>query len=92
MPPSGVWLRHIGPADAMVIAIAIVSKTQLFASNYRFFKLANLLIFVTWKGPSTHIIDATSFVTMWDTTIQKEAISYISSYQTLTADKNLKGY
>ncbi len=25
---------------------------------------------------------------MWDATIQKEAISYISSYQTLTANKN----
>ncbi len=92
MPTSGVWLRHIGPADAMVNAIAVMSKTQLFASNYHFFLLANLLIFVTRKGPSTHVIDATSFVTMWDTTIQKEAISYISSYQTLTADKNSKGY
>ncbi len=25
---------------------------------------------------------------MWDATIQEEAISYIFSYQTLTADKN----
>jgi hypothetical protein len=29
---------------------------------------------------------------MRDTTIQKEAISYISSYQTFTADKNSKSY
>jgi hypothetical protein len=29
---------------------------------------------------------------MWDATIQKEAISYISSYQMLTADKNSKSY
>ncbi len=29
---------------------------------------------------------------MWDTTIQEETISYISSYQTLTADKNSKSY
>ncbi len=68
------------------------NKTQLLASDYCTFLLAKLLIFVTWKGPSTHVIDATSFVTMWDTAIQKEAISYISSYQMLTADKHLKSY
>ncbi len=92
MPPSGMCSRRIGPADAMVIADAIVSKTQLLASNYCTFLLANLSIFVTQKGPSTRVIDATSFVTMRDAMIQKEAISYISSYQTLTADKNLKSY
>jgi hypothetical protein len=52
----------IGPADAMVIAVAVVSK--LLASNYRTFLLANLSIFITRKGPSTHVINATSFVTM----------------------------
>ena len=87
MPPSGVCSRRIGPADATVIAVAVVSKKQLLASNYRTFLLANLSICVTQKGPSTHVIDATSFVTMWDAAIQKKAISYIS-YQTLTADKN----
>ena len=70
------------------------NKTQLLASGYRTFLLAKLSIFVTRKGPSTsiHVIDATSFVTLWDAMIQKEAISYISSYQTLTADKNSKSY
>ncbi len=37
-------------------------KTQLLASVYRTFYLAKLLIFVTRKGPSTHVIDVTSFV------------------------------
>ena len=92
MPPSGVCSRRIGSADAMVIAVAVMSKTQLLAGDYCTFLLANLLVFVTQKGPSTHGIDAASFVTMWDATIQKEAISYISSYQTLTADKNSKSY
>ena len=69
-----------------------MNKTQLLASEYCTFLLAELNIFETWKGPSNQVIDATSFVTMWDTTIQKEAISYISSYQTLTADKNSKRY
>jgi hypothetical protein len=41
-----------------------INKTQLLASNYRTFLLAELSIFVTQKGPSTHVIDATSFVTM----------------------------
>jgi len=59
-----VCLRRIGPADAMVITIAVVlqHKTQLLASVYCTFYLAKLLIFVTRKGPSTHVIDATSFV------------------------------
>jgi hypothetical protein len=86
MPPSGVCLRRIGPADAIVIVVAVVSKHE------QTFLLANLYTFVTQKGPSTHVIDATSFVTMWGTTIQEEAISYISIYQTLTADKNSKSY
>ncbi len=68
------------------------NKTQLLASNYCTFLLAELSICVTRKGPSTHFINATSFVIMRDTTIQKEAISYISSYQTLTADKNSKSH
>jgi hypothetical protein len=59
-----VCSRRIGPADAMVIAVAVVHKTQLLASVYRTFYLAKLLIFVTRKGPSTHVIDATSFVKM----------------------------
>jgi hypothetical protein len=40
------------------------NKTQLLASNYRTFLLANLSNFVTRKGLSTHVIDAASFVTM----------------------------
>jgi hypothetical protein len=43
MPPSGVCSRHIRLADAMVIAIAVVSnmnKLQLLASDYRTFYLA----------------------------------------------------
>ena len=37
-------------------------KTQLLASVYRTFYLAKLSNFITRKGPSTHVIDATSFV------------------------------
>ena len=40
------------------------NKTQLLARNYCTCLLAELNIFVTRKGPSTHVIDATSFVTM----------------------------
>jgi hypothetical protein len=40
------------------------NKTQFLASDYRTFLLAELNIFVTRKGHSTHVIDATSFVTM----------------------------
>ena len=37
-------------------------KTQLLASVYRTFLLAKLSNFVTRMGPSTHVINATSFV------------------------------
>jgi hypothetical protein len=60
-----VCSRRIGPADAMVIAVAVglnTHKTQLLASVYCTFYLAKLLILVTQRGPSTHVIDATSFV------------------------------
>jgi len=42
MPPSGVCLRRIGPADAMVIAVPLCEtqhKTQLLVSVYRTFYL-----------------------------------------------------
>ncbi len=68
------------------------NKTHILASNYCIFLLAELKIFVTQKGPSTRVIDAISFVTMWDATIQEEAVSYISSYQMLTADKKSISY
>jgi hypothetical protein len=80
------------PWSSLSLSCQNTNKTQLLASDYHTFYLAELNIFVTRKGPSTHVIDATSFVTMRDATIQEEAISYISSYQTLTADKNLKSY
>jgi hypothetical protein len=41
-PPSGVCSRRIGPADAIVIAVAVVHKTQLLASVYRTFYLAKV--------------------------------------------------
>jgi hypothetical protein len=39
-------------------------KTQLLASVYRTFLLAKVVTFETRKGPSTHVIDATSFFKM----------------------------
>jgi hypothetical protein len=46
----------------MVIAVAVVHKTQLLASVYRTFYLAKVVTFETQNRPSTHVIDATSFV------------------------------
>ncbi len=44
--------------------------------------------FIPPKGPSTQLIDATSCVKLCDATIGAEELSYILSYQTLSADKN----
>ncbi len=40
------------------------NKTQLLAHDYRTFLLAELSIFVTRKGPSTQVINATNLVIM----------------------------
>ncbi len=44
--------------------------------------------FIPQKGPSTQLVDATSCVKMSDAKIVAEVLSYILSYQTLSADKN----
>ena len=67
MPPSVECLRRIAPAAAMVNEFVETTqntnKTQLLASNYGTFRaLVVCENFVTRKGPSTHVIDATSVV------------------------------
>ncbi len=64
------------------------NKTQLLASNYGTFRaLVVCEIIIPQNGPSTQVINATSFVSMWNTTIGAEELVVISSYQTLSADK-----
>jgi hypothetical protein len=41
-----------------------------------------------WNGPSTQLIEATSYVEMSNATIETKGLSNFSSYQTLTAGKN----
>ncbi len=62
--------------------------------DYHTFLLANLSNLGTQHEPSTQLINATSCAIMWDATIQieEEDLSYFSSYQTLSAGKNLKSY
>jgi hypothetical protein len=67
MPPSGKCLRHIATVAAIVNEFVETTlntnKTQLLASNYGTFRA--LVIsenFIPQNGPSTHLIDATSFV------------------------------
>jgi hypothetical protein len=67
MPPSSKCLRHIAPAAATVNKFVETTqntnKTQLLASNYSTF--GALVIsenFIPQNGPSTQLIDATSFV------------------------------
>ena len=44
------------------------------------------------NGPSTQLIEATSCVERSNATIQAEELSYLSSHQTLIADKNSRRY
>jgi hypothetical protein len=93
MQPSGECLRRIAPAAAMVdkyIENTQNTNKKLFlASNYG--TNQSLVVYenlIPQKGPSTQLIDATSCVKMCDATIGAEELTDISSYQTLSADKN----
>ena len=67
MPPSGKCLRRIALAATMVNEFIETTqntnKTQLLASNYGTFRaLVVCENFIPQNGPSTQLIDATSFV------------------------------
>ena len=67
MPPSGECLCHLALVVAMVDQFLETTqntnKTQLLASNYGTFRaLINSENFIPQNGPSTRVIDATSFV------------------------------
>jgi hypothetical protein len=92
MLPLVECLRRIAPVAAMVDEFKRntqnTNKTQLLASNYgTFWSLVVYENCGTRNGPSTQLIDATSFVLMWNATIGAEELTDISSYQTLSGDK-----
>ncbi len=92
LPPLVECLRRIAQAAAMVDEfeqnIQNTKKTQLLASNYgTYWSLVVCENFGTQNGPVTQLIDATSFVWMWNATIGAEELAVISSYQKLSADK-----
>jgi len=97
IPPSGECLRRIAPAavivDKFVETTQNTNKIQLLPSNYgTFWALVVCENFVPQNGPFTQLIDATSFIRMWNATIVAEELANISSYQTLPGDTNWKSY
>jgi hypothetical protein len=97
MPPSGQCLRHIAPAAAMVNKFDEITqntnKTQPLASNYGTFRaLINSENFIPQNGPSTQLIEAASFVKMWNATIGAEELAIISSYQRTKSKKLLSDH
>jgi hypothetical protein len=67
MLPSGECMHRISPAAAMVIDggnTQNTNETLLLASDYSTLYLDKVAIFITQKGPPTHVIDATSCVEM----------------------------
>ena len=88
MPPSTKCSHHIAPAAAMVKEFEWntqnTNETQLLASNYgTFWSLVVCENFIPQNRPSTQLIDATSFVQMWNATIGADKLANISSCQTL---------
>ena len=86
-PPLGKYLPRIAPADVMVIDFG--SKKWVVALWNHCFEAS---IQKAWNRPSTQLIKATSCIERLNATIQAEELSYLSSHQTLTADKNLRRY
>ena len=97
MPPSGECLCRNAPAAIMVNKFVETTlntnKTKLLPSNYGTFRARVVCEnFVPQHEPSSQLIDATSWVKMWSATIVAEELAHISSYQTLSGDKNWKSY
>ena len=70
-----------------------INKTHLLASNCGINQ--SLVVyenFIPQNGSSTQLFNATNCVKMRDATIGIEELADISSYQTLSADKNQKSY
>jgi hypothetical protein len=79
------------PGDCHVWQFWMKHKAQLLWSNYHTF-FPNQVNFGTKIEPYTQLINVTSCVKIWDVWIEAEELADISSYQTLTADKNWKSY
>ena len=95
MLPSGKCLHRVASAatmvDEFVETTLNTNRTQLLPSKYcMFWSLVVCDNFVPRNKPSTQLIDATSWVNMWDATIGAEELVNISSYQTLWEDTNWK--
>ena len=85
---SGECLCRIVPAAVMVNEFVIktqnTNKTQLLPSNHGTFRaLVVCENFIPQIGPSTQLIDTTSFIEMRNAKIGAGELSYIFSYQTL---------
>ena len=87
MPLLGECLRRITPVaimvDEFVETTQNTNKTQHLISNYGTFWALTSENFIPQNETSTQLIDAASFVKMWDSTIGAEELVVISSYQTL---------
>ena len=92
MPPFSKCLRCVALVAAMVNKFVETTqntnKTQLLASKYgTFWSLAVCENFIPQNESSTQLIDATSCVKIWNTTIGAEELVEIYSFQMLSGDK-----
>ena len=96
MPPLGKCSHSIAAAAVMVKDFGRKYKTQtkyyFYLANLRFTEAKSCENFVPRIGPSTQLINVTSFIWMWNATIGAEELANISSYQMLREDKIWKSY
>jgi hypothetical protein len=83
MLQSGKCLSRIIPADAMVIDFSVKNRVVVLWKS--FFEAS---VQKARNGPSTQLIQATSCIERSDAMVQAKELSYFSSHQTLTTDKN----
>ena len=85
LPRRPPWSTNL--LKTQTLAKKLFSASQLMVDRSQ--KLWEVL---PQSRPSTQLINATSCIKTWDITIGAEELSYISSYQTLSADHNWKSY
>ena len=87
MPPLGEHSPRITRVDGMVIDFGLKNRVVALWKS-----LSEASVQKAWNGPSTQLIEATSFVERSNVTIKAKRLSYLSGYQTLTTDKNWQSY
>ena len=86
MPPPGNYSHRIAPVASRVIGIGTHNQ-GCGSGQWKWHLQASSKKAQNW--PSTHVIDATSFVKLWHRTIGAEELSYFSQLSNVDSVQKL---